>query len=282
MIKVGKLYISAFVPVLILTCICAESLDFMLLAYLSLAVHEIFHLIFALKMKIKVDRVTVLPFGINIKISENISPVYEILLCAMGPAGSAVSALIFIYLKHIGIELKYTDYMILSNLSIFIINVLPIYPLDGGRIFKCILESKTGYYRAVNISVWISQLCVFIMGVFIFTAVVGSNFNLSIVILCCFLIFSISRQKNEAVLSFSKLLLYSKQKLEKRQQITVREIAVSERARIKEILKMFSDSVYIMVSVTDTKGKILCRMSETELIEQIRGCKYARFISEII
>lgn len=282
MIKIGKVYISLFLIGFFLVCTAFGALEFIVLSYLSLIIHEGFHLIFALKMKIKVSRIVFLPFGINIKINEKISPLYEILLCAAGPFGSGISAVIFLYLKYNGIYFLYSDYLILSNFSIFIINILPIYPLDGGRIFKCILENKTGYYKAVNISIWVSQLCVFIMCIFIFLAVLASKFNVSIMVLCCFLIYSLSLQKNEALLSFSKLLTCSKQKLENKGQLPVKEIVVTNNTVIREIFSYLSENMYIVITITTVDGKILSRLTETEFIERLINQKSVKTIGQII
>lgn len=282
MIKIGKVYFSFFLAVLVFACMIFGAVEFMALSYLSLLIHEGFHLAFAFKMKIKINRIVVLPFGINIVINEKLSPVYEILLCIMGPFGSGIAAVIFLYIKSQGIAFANIDYLIISNFSTFIINILPIYPLDGGRIFKCLLENKIGYYRAVNISVWVSQLCIFVICVFIFTAVTVSKFNLSIMVLCCFLIYSLSFQKKEAIQSFSQLLVYSKQKLSEKGQLPVREIAIDKNSLIKDVFSHLSDNVYIIITVTDDRGKILERLSETQLIERFCTIKKAKYIAEII
>lgn len=38
-----------------------------------------------------------------------------------------------------------------SNLILTILNLLPIYPLDGGRIIKSILHIKLGYYESYKL-----------------------------------------------------------------------------------------------------------------------------------
>lgn len=268
MIKAGKVYISVFFFVFIFICFILKAEKFMLLAYLALLVHELFHLSFAVKMKIPIVRIVVLPFGINIKIKDKLSYIYELILCIMGPVGSLVVGVLALYIyKNSGVfDIKYfAD----ANFSLFIINSIPIYPLDGGRIFKRILEEKEGHFRAAKISLWVSQGCVFVIFAFIFAAIVYSEFNVSIVVLCCFLISEISKQKNAAVKSYAELLAYSKEKLEKNLSVKIREIAVSENCYVKNILKNLSDGLYTVVSVADKNGKIIARITETELIEAI-------------
>ena len=282
MIKAGKLYISVFFFVFIFVCVLAGAAAEAVLSYAALLIHEMFHIAFALKMKIPIGRFVVLPFGINIKIKDKLSYVNEIILCAMGPFGSLAVMCLCIYIRLNGVSSKYLDYFILANFSIFIINIFPIFPLDGGRIFKRMLESKTGHYRAAQISIWVSQVCVFIIFSFIFAAVVTSKFNSSIITLCCFLIYEISTEKNIAAKSFSELLIYSKEKLTGDSGMTVREIAVLPDCPIKNIFKMLSDSVYVMVTVTKRDGAVAERISETKLIERMCQKSGAKTIGDIL
>ncbi len=276
MIKIGKVYISFFVFVLCFVCIISGAFKFMLMAYLSLFAHEMFHLISAKKLKINFRRMVILPFGINLELSRNTSSANEIILCASGPVGSGALALIFMSLY--GKE----SYLFYTNLSLFLINALPIYPLDGGRILKCILEEKMGYYRAVSLSLWISQLCLFIVCTGVFLLIVKSKFNMSVMILCTFLIYSLSQEKKNIPLSFSKLLLYSKEKLAKANQLEVREIAVSEDFSVKNIFKNLSERYYLVILVVSSGGKELFRITETELIKRVQTLKNIKTAGEIM
>ena len=49
------------------------------------------------------------------------------------------------------------ELLIYSNLLIFIFNMLPIYPLDGGRILKAIVHIKYGLFTAYVITNKISM-----------------------------------------------------------------------------------------------------------------------------
>lgn len=275
MIKLGKIYISLFTVALIPFYILSGAVKFAAISYLSLIWHELFHLFAAYKLKIKTDRIIVLPFGINININQKLSYISEILFCISGPFASFLLAFLFFSLKLNGFTTQFTDYIVINNLSLFIINVLPIYPLDGGRIFKRVTEEKTGYFKAAEISIWVSQFFVFLVCVFIFLTVLFFKFNISIMVLCCFLIYSISEQKKSAILTFSQLLIYSSQKLENSEKILVREIAASNTLPIKDVIKLMSDNMYVIITVTDKNGKIIARLSETELIKKaIDGKKY--------
>lgn len=276
MIKLGKIYISFFVFVLCFVCIISGAFYFMIMSYLSLLAHEMFHLACAKKLKIKFRRMVILPFGINLELSHNTSSANEIILCAAGPAGSGALALIFM------LACGKESYLFYTNLSLFLINAIPVYPLDGGRILKCILEEKMGYYRAVSLTLWISQLCLFLSCTGVFLLIVKSRFNMSVMILCTFLIYSLSQEKKNIPLSFSKLLLYSKEKLNKDGQMKTHEIAVNEDFLVKNIFKNLSERYYLVILVVSSDGKELIRITETELLERLKRAKNIKTAGELI
>ncbi len=251
------------------------------MSYLALAIHELFHIFYAVKMKIPIGRLVVLPFGISMKIKGKLSHLNEILLCAMGPLGSFAVAVLGIYFSAIIKSNENIIYFIRANFSLFVINILPIYPLDGGRIFKRVLQEKLGIFKATQISMFISGLCVAIICVFIFVSVVAYRFNTSIVMLCAFLIYEISKQKNSAIKSYSELLIYSKEKLKESTLMPVREVVVAKNCPSKNILKMLSDSFYMVINIVDDRGKIIGRIGEAELIETIASKNRSNLICEV-
>ena len=46
----------------------------------------------------------------------------------------------------------YTDIIVSANLSMALVNLLPIYPLDGGRIIFCFFANKLGYDKSFVIN----------------------------------------------------------------------------------------------------------------------------------
>ena len=54
------------------------------------------------------------------------------------------------------ISYNFTVDFMMSNVSLGLINLLPCYPLDGGRIFVAFLEKKVGFFRSLKISRFLS------------------------------------------------------------------------------------------------------------------------------
>lgn len=75
-----------------------------------------------------------------------------------GPILSFVLAIIFSYIEPIFIPKQDAVY---SNILILLFNLMPIYPLDGGRIIKNILHIKFGNEKAQKYIYDISNISMF-------------------------------------------------------------------------------------------------------------------------
>ena len=100
-------------------------IEMFMIFYISILLHEIAHIVVALLLKVNVIELNLMPVGISAIYSDKISAKKEVIISMAGPIMSLILA---IYSK---------DSFISSvNIIIMILNLIPIYPLDGGRIQK--------------------------------------------------------------------------------------------------------------------------------------------------
>ncbi len=125
-------------PFLAFCIVAGEALP-LLYAAVSLTVHECAHLIAARNRGLSVERISVWPFGAVMTLSDPFGRGGDWITAAAGPAGSAVFAAVLSLSGTLFGARGWLDALIDVNLVIALLNLLPAYPLDGGRISKTLL-----------------------------------------------------------------------------------------------------------------------------------------------
>lgn len=142
-------------------------------------IHEIGHIIVGLILKIKLEKVEIMPFGLSASFGTNFDSlnikIKEIFVTLAGPLTSLALAI-----------LCKTPEAIYSNILILLFNLIPIYPLDGGRIIKAILHIKFGREQADNLINKISYITMIILTIISSIGVYYYK-NLAIFMICIFL-----------------------------------------------------------------------------------------------
>lgn len=114
--------------------------------------HEISHIIVALLLKVDVQEVYLLPIGVNAKYAPKVSPTKELIISLAGPLASFLFA---IFMK----DNMYS----LMNIGIGMFNLIPIYPMDGGRAIRSLLNICLSYSSAQKISYGMTKFFVLLL-----------------------------------------------------------------------------------------------------------------------
>ena len=147
-----------------------SQLEMYLLLMLFAIIHELGHLAAGLILKFKPEEIKPTPVGLQIqfKVSDeeyklnNVKSytIKKAIIALAGPLTNFIIATIMIAIAQINIDLQYTymfSLIVYSNLLIAMFNLIPIYPMDGGRVVKEILSIIFGKKKAYKITYMISK-----------------------------------------------------------------------------------------------------------------------------
>lgn len=112
-----------------------NNLNMYLIFLFFVLIHEMSHLIVGLMMGGKAEKIYITPFGVSLEIYSygRSSSLNKILFYLSGPLINLILAFIFFYSK---IDIDFKEEIIYTNVAICFFNLLPILPLDGGKILK--------------------------------------------------------------------------------------------------------------------------------------------------
>ncbi len=134
-------------PLFILTVIVAivfTATDFLLALISAVILHELGHAMMAKHYGAVVSRITLTPFGGALKIQTRIlTSQQKCVIYLTGPVVSLLFSLLFgVMVWLFPVIFGYLEYLVAANFLVGVINLLPIYPLDGGKILAQYIQAK--------------------------------------------------------------------------------------------------------------------------------------------
>jgi Zn-dependent protease len=137
-----------------------------LLFFASIITHELAHSILAIRNNIPVKEITLFVFGGVSQITKEATyPKTELLVAIIGPLTSLALAGIFygLHLLLAGagqiLAASLMQWLALINVILAVFNLIPGFPLDGGRIFRALVWQRTrDYQRATRIATKVGQV----------------------------------------------------------------------------------------------------------------------------
>lgn len=189
----NKFEVSPFATIFILLTLLTNSYKLFYIYFMITFIHELGHIIAASLLKLKIGKIKLLAIGFNAEIDDldYTSSLKEFLIAIAGPLTYFVSAYLLQYLYQIDFisynALKQAQTINKYNL---VFNLLPIIPLDGGRILKIIIDnfftSKKTLYIVAVLSCFFTLIFIYItIGapqwlVYVFLVLTNTFFFLSI------------------------------------------------------------------------------------------------------
>jgi Zn-dependent protease len=133
-----------------------------LLFFVSIVAHELAHSVVAKAYRIPVRNITLFIFGGVAQITREAKrPLAELLVAIVGPLTSLVLGIAFLGAwwamganQHGAVDVI-VFWLGFTNMALAIFNLIPAFPMDGGRVFRSLLWMVTrNYYRSTEVASW--------------------------------------------------------------------------------------------------------------------------------
>lgn len=159
-----------------------EATVFIVAVFACVLLHELGHAVAAMRYGIRTPKITLLPIG-GVAQLERLpeKPREEIVVALAGPLVNVVIAAVLILVFKAGVapatqienpQPGFLARLAAVNISLVLFNLIPAFPMDGGRVLRALLATRYTRVRATEIAARIGQFAAFLFG---FLGLVGGS-----------------------------------------------------------------------------------------------------------
>lgn len=253
-----KLSIHPLFFAVMIFCALFGGLPTALICLVTALMHECGHIFCAARMGFRCEKIRIMPYGAAAMCDvEGIRAGDEIRLALAGPAVNAAVCVALAGLWWFFPETyAYTDTVLYANLAMLLVNLLPAYPLDGGRVAGCVLTKLFSKRVSAIVLRVVAALC----AVGLVVAFFLSGYNPTLPVFALFLVCSaIEKSPSAQLVNFS-----SAGKLKR--GIEVKYILCDKSLTYRDAFKKLDDKRYLVLQLYD--GAIADEITQDELYAQ--------------
>lgn len=220
---------------------------------LTAVIHELGHAFVSEGLGYSLNRIVLMPYGALISGDiDNLSYKDECLISLGGPLLNLGIGTLFVAIWWFFPQTyAYTDIAVFANFSLAIINLIPSYPLDGGRFLlatlSCFFKRKTARIitKAVGLFLSLLMLALFIYSVFV-------SVNITILFFALFMLIGVldKSDKNCYVKTFYKFN-FNNFTTPKR----VKQVILNGENKVKKLFSILDGNDYYIITVVTPNGK---------------------------
>jgi len=239
------------------------------LIYVILALcHELAHSLVARKLGYKLGKIKLMPFGAVLEADDDeFFSKDEVLIALAGPLFNLLFGVIIIAAWWINPEVYYfTIDLAVANLACGLFNLVPIFPLDGGRVLLALLSNKFERKSCIRVMKIVSVM----FGIILFTAFFISAFfsiNLTFGFMGLMLIDSAILGDKRA--SYHKILSLEKKCKKSKYGLSVKVLMLNESISVFKAYLKLSSGAYNIVIIVDDQLNEIGKLTEKQIYDAI-------------
>jgi len=238
-------------------------------------IHELGHVAAAKGFGWRVKEVQLLPFG-GVAVVEELGTVparEELIVALAGPLQHVWMVALAWAMQAAGAPGgDWWGYFLQVNVMIGLFNLLPVLPLDGGKVMLCLLSYAMSYHRSIVCSVWISLA---LSAGIVLAAIgqelhggAGAHLQLNLAVIGVFLLVSNWFALKQRQFHFMRFLM--SRSLRTKALIgrgtLAQPIVVTKGRRIADVVKLLMRDKYHLIYVLSERGRIQAVVPEQQLV----------------
>ncbi|WP_195724469.1 M50 family metallopeptidase [Paenibacillus monticola] len=260
-----------FVIVMFFSVLTGQFLELLTL-FMIVLVHEMGHVCAALLAGVMVKSVQLLPFGGVAVIEDHgrLTASREIGIALAGPLQNGFMIVIAYGILQAGVgNGAFLNYFIQANTIIALFNLLPILPLDGGKVLQAAISLLLPYYFTLMWSGRVSVAAsVLVVAYALLPLGAGGGLRLNLLMIGAFLLYSNITDHRNFPYRFVAFLMNREAVYERhlRTGSVARPIVALSAKPLDDILRLFKRNQYHFIYVLNDSGDVLAVVPEQRLI----------------
>lgn len=257
--------------IILIVLVCSYNKMF-IFALIWVFLHEITHILVALKFGCKFYNIEFHIFGMKAELIDidSLKENQKIIVYLSGALLNIVLA-IFFYIINIKYDSSFIETSMNLNIGLAVFNLLPAYPLDGSRILEVILSKKMLFKKAQKI---ISIVSFSIAALFIIISAIIYIFlhslNLSMIIGAIIIIYITRMEEHTTMYITMSNVVKKRNKLLKNKYIENKSISVYYKQGLVNVLALVDRNKFNTFYILDDDMKLIYILNEDELIDALK------------
>lgn len=258
--------------VLIGLSIAAGMVGEMLIIFAVVLFHEISHAVVAAGFGLKVTEISLTPLGGIARVEGLLEadPTAEGLIAVIGPVNNLLAGGVALGLAHMGyIGGAFVDFFIKANLAIGLANLVPVLPLDGGRILRAYLTSRIGFRRGTQVACAAGRAVACVMFAVGLLGMALRLTNITLPVLSAFVFWECSKELAASGYAFIRYLTEKRRELARYGVVEVQHLAASGETTVQSLARRMIPRKYHIITVMSPDRRIIGEVTEDDVISAL-------------